>query len=31
MNEGGTLRQVQWKNPDATGHLAAADKVLVLV
>jgi hypothetical protein len=31
INEGGTLRQVQWKNPDATGHLAAADKVLVLV
>ena len=31
MNEGGTLRQVRWKNPDATGHLAAADKVLVLI
>jgi hypothetical protein len=26
-----TLRRVQWKNPDATGHLAATDKVLVLV
>jgi len=31
INEGGTLRQVQWKNPDATGHLVATDKVLVLV
>jgi len=31
VNEGGTLRRVQWKNPDATGHMAAADKVLVLV
>ena len=26
-----TLRRVQWKNPDAAGHLAATDKVLVLV
>ena len=33
FNENGTvsLRRVEWKNPDATGHMAAADKVLVAV
>ena len=33
FNENGvvSLRRVQWKNPDATGHMAAADKILVAV
>ncbi len=33
FNENGTvtLRRVEWKNPDATGHMAATDRVLIAV
>ena len=31
VNEGGTLRQVQVRIADGTGHVVAADKVLVVV